>query len=156
VPHRPSRESESEQGREIRSPPRKDACGGCEMSNMTITTDQTDAVRAIFDDNFDDEAFMTPELIFSQWVLADGGNNGSVYVPMDCWESFDENGNPTNVEDVFTESSVLHAGKYAVETIEGYGARMSASGYLDCTEWMVGTDPVELAQDLADIYGDNS
>lgn len=41
------------------------------------------------------------------------------------------------------------------ETISGYGARMSAPGYMDCTEWVV-FDTVEEAESyLAENYGDD-
>ena len=40
------------------------------------------------------------------------------------------------------------------ETIKGYGARLSAPGYLDCTEWAV-FDTVEEAEAyLSDMYGE--
>ena len=37
------------------------------------------------------------------------------------------------------------------ETIQGYGARLSAPGYMDCTEWSV-FDTVEEAQEYLDEY----
>lgn len=41
------------------------------------------------------------------------------------------------------------------EWIEGYGARMSAPGYMDCTEWAV-FDTVKEAEDyLEEYYGDD-
>jgi hypothetical protein len=40
------------------------------------------------------------------------------------------------------------------ENIEGYGARLSAPGYLDCTEWTV-FDSVEKAETyLEEMYGE--
>jgi hypothetical protein len=42
-----------------------------------------------------------------------------------------------------------------VEYIEGHGARLSAPGYMDCTDWSV-FDTVEEAEAyLDDMYGDN-
>jgi len=34
-----------------------------------------------------------------------------------------------------------------------YAARLSASGYLDCTEWSYGTNKRALMRDLRDMYG---
>ena len=43
---------------------------------------------------------------------------------------------------------------YTVDTVIGYGARLSAPGYLDCTEWTV-FDSVSEAEDyLAEFHGD--
>jgi len=41
------------------------------------------------------------------------------------------------------------------EWIEGYGARLSAPGYLDCTEWAVFDTVAEAEAYLADMYGDD-
>ena len=41
------------------------------------------------------------------------------------------------------------------ETIQGYGARLSAPGYLDCTEWSVFYTPEEAEQYLDEMYGDD-
>jgi len=40
------------------------------------------------------------------------------------------------------------------ENIKGYGARLSAPGYLDCTEWTVFDTPEEAEQYLEEMYGD--
>ena len=41
-----------------------------------------------------------------------------------------------------------------VEIIEGYGARLSAPGYMDCTEWSVFDTAEAAAQSLIDMYYD--
>jgi hypothetical protein len=40
------------------------------------------------------------------------------------------------------------------ETIRGYGARLSAPGYLDCTEWTVFDTLEEAEEYLEEMYGD--
>lgn len=40
------------------------------------------------------------------------------------------------------------------ETVQGYGARLSAPGYLDCTEWTVFETPEEAEAYLAEMYDD--
>lgn len=40
------------------------------------------------------------------------------------------------------------------ETVRGYGARLSAPGYLDCTEWTVFDTPEKAEAYLDEMYGD--
>jgi hypothetical protein len=40
-------------------------------------------------------------------------------------------------------------------TIRGYGARLSAPGYMDCTEWSIFDTELEAEAYLDDIYGDD-
>lgn len=53
-----------------------------------------------------------------------------------------------------------HFGEYyegkvqSVTVREGYGARLSAPGYLDCTEWTVFDTVKEAEEHLTDMYGD--
>jgi hypothetical protein len=42
-----------------------------------------------------------------------------------------------------------------IEQIKGYGARLSASGYLDCTEWGVYQTRAEAKAALDEMYGDD-
>lgn len=39
--------------------------------------------------------------------------------------------------------------------IQGYGARLSAPGYMDCTEWTVFDSPEEAKSYLEEYYGDD-
>jgi hypothetical protein len=41
------------------------------------------------------------------------------------------------------------------ENIKGYGARLSAPGYLDCTEWAVFDTEQEAREYLEEMYGDD-
>jgi hypothetical protein len=41
------------------------------------------------------------------------------------------------------------------ELIQGYGARLSAPGYMDCTEWAVFDTEKEAEQYLEEMYGDD-
>lgn len=41
------------------------------------------------------------------------------------------------------------------ELVEGYGARLSAPGYLDCTEWTVFDTVAEAEKYLEEMYGDD-
>jgi hypothetical protein len=42
-----------------------------------------------------------------------------------------------------------------VELIEGFGARLSAPGYMDCTEWCVFETEEEATTYLVEMYGDD-
>lgn len=44
---------------------------------------------------------------------------------------------------------------WSCETIKGYGARLSAPGYLDCTEWTVFKTVQEAEAFLEEQYGDD-
>jgi len=49
-----------------------------------------------------------------------------------------------------------YSGKiWTVETIKGYGARLSAPGYLDCAEWTVFKTVKEAEAFLEEQYGDD-
>ena len=41
-----------------------------------------------------------------------------------------------------------------MEVVTGYGARMSAPGYMDCTDWCVFDDQTEAEEYLEDTYGE--
>jgi len=41
------------------------------------------------------------------------------------------------------------------KTVRGYGARLSAPGYMDCTEWSVFDTPEEAEKYLDEMYGDD-
>lgn len=41
-----------------------------------------------------------------------------------------------------------------IEVAEGFGARLSAAGYLDCTDWTIHDTEEEAIDFLIDFYGD--
>ena len=44
---------------------------------------------------------------------------------------------------------------YSVECKEGWGARLSAPGYMDCTEWAVYDTEEEARAELEEMYPDD-
>lgn len=68
--------------------------------------------------------FMKPEITdYKKWYKVDG-NNGTNFEPADLFTKPDAKG--------------MYTGKVeSVETVYGHGARLSAPGYLDCTDWCV-------------------
>ena len=84
---------------------------------------------------------MRPEVIFGEWFEIDGGN-GITFVPADIvnhpliegvleWDGMHEDDRDEFLQ--YYEGGEF----YTVESRSGYGARLSAPGYLDCTEWSV-------------------
>src|SRR5258708_1187447 len=51
----------------------------------------------------------------------------------------------------YTEGTLLEG----ISVREGYGARLSAPGYLDCTEWSVFETTEEAEKYLDEMYGDD-
>jgi hypothetical protein len=86
----------------------------------------------------------------SEWVEVEG-SVGTTWVYREEWE-----GPLDNSQDLYiTESGVYEAGEYTVKTIQGFGARLSAPGYLDCTEWVVFDTESEAEEYLKEQYGDD-
>ena len=89
------------------------------------------------------EQFMEPQVTGCiQWLQLDTPNDGIVSVPASDW-TMDTFAKEYGMADV------------DVEVIVGYGARLSAPGYMDCTEWSVFDTVSEAEQYLVDTYGDD-
>ena len=95
--------------------------------------------------------FMKPQIEFGEWLLCDG-LCGFEAVPADLiggvsWmtpdvdydtDCMEEDSNLRNVLDAledFIESNIDDV--TSVQLVEGYGARLSAPGYMDSTSWTV-------------------
>lgn len=120
--------------------------------------DEFEKARAILDEAFPRDEHMMPEITMKQkWYVVDGPE-GTDYIP-DLVGEVDAStvigsGEATRVEipDQLKDYTA-NSEAYDITLVEGYGARLSASGYLDCTEWSVFDTPEEAAQYLADQYG---
>lgn len=102
--------------------------------------------------------FMQPEVDFFSAYLVET-DHGSELVPSDLVGDLGIDG-LTDTEDMdpdcldsfrdYIEGSEI----YSVEPITGWFARLSAPGYLDCTEWLGPFDTEQEAlKDLDDTYG---
>ena len=110
--------------------------------------------------------FMKPQIEFGRWLLVDGAcgieavNTDWVYAPnwmklgvdyeLDCLE---EDSDLRNVRDglesyVETDLDCINT----ITKVEGYGARLSAPGYMDCTEWTVFETREEAEEFLREEY----
>lgn len=95
-----------------------------------------------------------------KWVEITGGD-GTTFVPAGdvpeivallAYHSGD-------LDDVKQAASVYYDGRSkGIETVgvsEGYGARLSAPGFMDCTEWTVFKTEKEAEDYLEETYGDD-
>lgn len=87
--------------------------------------------------------FMSPEIWHGSYWKVDT-NNGIELYPCDYFDSF-------------TVAYVTNCDKDDIERATGFFARLSAPGYLDCTEWCgpFNTEAAALAY-LTDTYGDDN
>ena len=95
--------------------------------------------------------FMKPQILFGYWLLVDGAC-GTEVVPADIigglsWmalgcdydtDCMEEDSNLRSTIDAledFIESNIDDV--TSIQLVEGYGARLSAPGYMDSTSWTV-------------------
>lgn len=96
-----------------------------------------------------------------RWVEIDG-TSGTTAVPYDILSSEEiaiaesVDGDANEPEDLQAHFGDYYDGKvWSVTTRQGYGARLSAPGYMDCTEWSVFDTKAEAREYLEDMYGDD-
>lgn len=89
--------------------------------------------------------FMQPQVTGRQKWIEMAGDDGIFWLSYDALSrdemafaesvSGDANADPADLE---AELGEYYPGKLlGVEVVEGYGARLSAPGYMDCTDWTV-------------------
>lgn len=115
-------------------------------------------------------AFMEPDIVYGDWYMVDGPM-GTEWVPTDV-----EPGVPPDPHESVSVSGPDYAGYnypdgsfpipdeltdyfenteyWTLEVVEGWGARMSAPGYLDATPWAVFNTEKEAADHLEEMYGE--
>ena len=110
--------------------------------------------------------FMKPEIEFGEWLEVDGAC-GIEAVPADLigglsWMKYDVDYDTECMEEDSNLRSTLDALEDFIESnlddvtsiqlIEGYGARLSAPGYMDCTSWTVFKTRDEAEEFLREEY----
>ena len=100
-------------------------------------------------------AFMERQTEFGEWYEIDGPN-GTEFIPADVAGQVNlddfETGNPIpEALKMFCENRTA----YTIEKRDGWGARLSAPGYMDCTEWSVFDTEQEAKDHLEEMYGDD-
>ena len=105
-------------------------------------------------------AFMERQITDKQtWVELDG-SSGVTAVPYDLLSMSQVNAVTETKYDVSEATLNEELGDYYDGQIyntnlrEGYGARLSAPGYMDCTEWAVFDTEAEAESYLEEMYGD--
>jgi len=103
-------------------------------------------------------SFMKPEITeLCSWYEIDG-NMGVEFVLFDLvgeinLDEFDDYSNhpiPAQLADYVETSQATH-----IQLVEGFGARMSAPGYMDCISWCVYPSIEEAKAHLEEIYSDD-
>jgi hypothetical protein len=86
-------------------------------------------------------------------------DNGTECFPADLVGSIPDMGFDSDSDDYWDHVDTLQTyteGKpQSWETVQGYGARLSAPGYMDCTEWGVFDTEEEAEKYLQDTYDDD-
>ena len=92
--------------------------------------------------------FMEPQIEFGEWVRIET-RMGDTVVPLDVCDDLQHEAvlQFTECHDV---NDILD-----VKVAEGWGARLSAPGYMDCTEWAVFQTESEAIEYLEEMYGDD-
>lgn len=119
-------------------------------------------------------AFMKPVVEHGLWLIVET-SHGDTHLPADLWghahltkpgDQLTPDTEVTDegklvpweevVRDLVQYTEVFEADDiYSVELREGFGARFSAPGYMDCTEWTVYDTREEAEQALREEAGDD-
>lgn len=97
-------------------------------------------------------SFMQKQIKYGRWILVDGPL-GTDAIPFDVvFTSQNRKTMHPTFDDVrhYTENEEA----FSIDIIDGYGARLSAPGYMDCTSWSVFDTEGEARESLEDQYGD--
>ena len=110
--------------------------------------------------------FMKPQIEFGEWLEVDGACGieaipaDLVYIPKwmtpdldyetDCMEEDSDLRNVLDSVEGFIESDTYDV--TSIQLVEGYGARLSAPGYMDCTSWTVFKTREEAEEFLREEY----
>ncbi len=113
--------------------------------------------------------FMQPQIEWDEWIVIDG-DNGITFIPsylvgtihisegdtIDC-ESLDGDDEPYDWAGIISSLGDYYDGHRIDEVSirSGWGARLSAPGYMDCTEWCVFDTEQEARDYLRDELGDD-
>ena len=95
---------------------------------------------------------MLPEITDKQdWYCVDG-NYGMEWIPVDVVGRVEVDPSYMGEVPEFLKDYCANTQVWSIEIVSGYGARLSASGYLDCTEWGVFGTPTEAEEYLEETY----
>ncbi len=87
----------------------------------------------------DGTMFMEPQIVEGSWVTVE-----------------DDHGEMYRIPAEYAGDALVHPQGFAVvDEMDGFGARLSAPGYLDCTEWDVFLTKEHARAHLREMYGDD-
>ena len=124
------------------------------MSNSTSYKEEIDA-------RFDAmSGFMQPDVTTKQQWYEIDGPMGTEWIPYDFVGDLEDSSVfacTTGHHDVPPELAdyAENTEFYTISLVEGFGARLSAPGYLDCTDWSVFESEFEARQHLVENYADD-
>lgn len=98
--------------------------------------------------------FMEPQIVFGRWVQVEG-NIGVDVVDADLVGEIEPYQGPAIPVPEALEPYCENGKVTEIKLIEGYGARLSAPGYLDCTPWTVFGSEAEAQQYLDEQADDD-
>lgn len=89
---------------------------------------------------------MEKQVIYDRWIVIDT-SNGTTAIPQAL----------IGLQTQFTGEDVapyIDGQFISAELVDGYGARLSMPGYMDCTEWTVFTTEQDAWKFLSSMYDD--
>jgi hypothetical protein len=92
--------------------------------------------------------FMEPEIVFGRWIEVDG-NVGTEFIDADLVGDIEPYQGPAIAIPEPLATYCENRTATEIKVVQGYGARFSAPGYLDHTDWCVFETEKE-AQDYLD------
>ena len=90
---------------------------------------------------------MDKQVIFDRWIVIDT-SNGTTAIP----QSVVGPQTQFTADDV---ASYIDGQFISAELVDGYGARLSMPGYMDCTEWTVFTTEQDAWEFLSSMHDDD-
>lgn len=97
--------------------------------------------------------YMEPQVTdHTQWIHAET-DHGTEYIRYEDVFSGNREVTPPQPREIapYVQGTVIGS----IEIVRGFGARLSAPGYLDCTEWSVFKTASEAMNHLMDTYGNH-
>src|SRR5262245_42806622 len=108
---------------------------------------------------------MEHQIEFGEWYAVEGPQ-GNEWIPADIVTgTIDEHFNPYVSGEGYINPAIPlpaylrdyceNTTAWVIAKVRGWGARLSAQGYLDCTEWVVFDTEAEAQEYLEKTYGDD-
>lgn len=103
--------------------------------------------------------YMVPQITKDKWIEVDGPM-GTEFIPLDVWaqQEIDKiiaeiaNEKYENAFSTWLKDYCENSEAWSLSLVEGFGARLSAPGYMDKTEWSVFNTELEARKHLEFMY----